>query len=286
MREVDEELAEIKREIIESRGLVIKTNNLTNALSADLKSIAKRQQSYETRMSWNSATAYVVFVLVVFTALKFAWDARLDSVTGETAKQASEIERLRKENRDLEKREEGNARAEAKAQAFYDLIKQNKRVDLVDGFESIKNEPITKAELALFAAAVDRAKNDLARESFQLGQDKTRLQRWQEAATAFEDSMRFKEDSSLAPQVRLGLADAYRHLARPREAVPLLTQVLEGSPDKDQEVEALYLMARCQDDLSSWSDAKNAWRQLLRRFPESHYAGEARLDLAQLTQNH
>ena len=62
----DEELREIKREIIESRGLVIKTNNLTNALSADIKSIAKRQQSYERRISWNSATAYVVFVVVVF----------------------------------------------------------------------------------------------------------------------------------------------------------------------------------------------------------------------------
>ena len=76
MHDVDEELREIKREIIESRGLVIKTNNLTNALSADIKSIAKRQQAYEGRLSWNSATAYVVFVIVVFVALKFMVDAR------------------------------------------------------------------------------------------------------------------------------------------------------------------------------------------------------------------
>ena len=80
MHEVDDELREIKREIIESRGLVIKTNNLTNALSADIKSIAKRQQSYERRISWNSATAYVVFVVVVFAALKLAWDARVDAI--------------------------------------------------------------------------------------------------------------------------------------------------------------------------------------------------------------
>jgi hypothetical protein len=56
MHEVDDELREIKREIIESRGLVIKTNNLTNALSADIKSIAKRQQGYERRLAWNIAT--------------------------------------------------------------------------------------------------------------------------------------------------------------------------------------------------------------------------------------
>ena len=163
MREVDEELAEIKREIIESRGLVIKTNNLTNALSADIKSIAKRQQSYEQRFSWNGATAYIVFVLVVFTALKFAWDARVDSVTAETQQKSAENERLRKENRELEKREEATARAEAKAQAFYELVRQNKRVDVIEGYESVKNEPVTKTELAIFADAVRRARGPSSR---------------------------------------------------------------------------------------------------------------------------
>src|SRR5277367_4620504 len=97
MREVDDELGEIKREIIESRGLVIKTNNLTNALSADLKSIAKRQQSYERRITWNSATAYVIFVVVAFATLKFAWDARVDAIRAETDQKLADNERLRKE---------------------------------------------------------------------------------------------------------------------------------------------------------------------------------------------
>ena len=41
--EIEREIREIKREIIESRGLVIKTNNLTSTLGSDLKSIAKKQ---------------------------------------------------------------------------------------------------------------------------------------------------------------------------------------------------------------------------------------------------
>ena len=40
MRDTDDEIREIKTEIIESRGLIIKTNNLTNSLAADIKSIA------------------------------------------------------------------------------------------------------------------------------------------------------------------------------------------------------------------------------------------------------
>ena len=100
VHEVDEELREIKREIIESRGLVIKTSNLTNSLAADIKSIAKRQQTYERRITWNSATAYIVFVVVVFAALKLAWDARVDQIKGETEQRAQDNDRLRKEARE------------------------------------------------------------------------------------------------------------------------------------------------------------------------------------------
>src|ERR1700750_3126061 len=108
VHEVDEELREIKREIIESRGLVIKTNNLTNALSADLRSIAKRQQSYERRISWNSATAYLV--VVAFAALKCAWDARVDQIRAETEQRGAENDRLRNEVREAQKRDEDRAR--------------------------------------------------------------------------------------------------------------------------------------------------------------------------------
>src|SRR5476649_1990395 len=105
MHEIDDELREIKREIIESRGLVIKTNNLANALSADIKSIAKRQQSYERRLSWNSATAYIVFVVVVFAALKFAVDARVDAIEAKYQHMGEESARLKEEDKLTKDRE-------------------------------------------------------------------------------------------------------------------------------------------------------------------------------------
>ncbi|HPB98940.1 MAG TPA: hypothetical protein PKW66_23655, partial [Polyangiaceae bacterium] len=124
MDDFDDELREIKREIIESRGLVIKTNNLTNALAADIKSIAKRQQGYERRIVWNSATAYVVFVIVVFVALKLAWDARVDAVRAETEQTRAKATRLEAELRDIQQREEERSRADSKAASLYELVRQ------------------------------------------------------------------------------------------------------------------------------------------------------------------
>jgi TolA-binding protein len=286
VQEVDEELREIKREIIESRASVIKTNNLTNALSADIKSIAKRQQTYERRLSWNSATAYIVFVVVVFAALKLAWDARVDQIKAETESRAQDNERLRKEQRDAQKRDEDRARAESRAAQFYDLIRAGKRVELVEQWPQVQKEPLSKAESAMFADAVERARNELAGQLYQQGMDKVRVQRWSDAASAFEESLKYKDDSAIGPSVRLGLSDAYRHLNRQKEAIPILTSLAENAVDKEVHDDALYLLAWCQMDTQAWNDAKNTWRALIRRFPDSKFAAEAKLQLNALNLTH
>ena len=63
------ELEEIKREIVESRSLSIKTNNLVNALASDVKSIAKRHQTQERRLFVNTAAAYAVTIAVILGIL-------------------------------------------------------------------------------------------------------------------------------------------------------------------------------------------------------------------------
>jgi TolA-binding protein len=286
VQEVDEELREIKREIIESRASVIKTNNLTNALSADIKSIAKRQQTYERRLSWNSATAYIVFVVVVFAALKLAWDARIDQIKAETDQRAQDNDRLRKEQREASKRDEDRARAESRAAQFYELVRSGKRNELVEQWEQVRKEPLSKAESAMFADAVERARNDLAGQLYQQGMEKVRVQRWQEAATAFEESLKFKDDSAIGPSVRLGLAESYRHLSRQKDAIPILTVLAENAVDKEVHDDALATLAWCQMDVQAWNDAKNTWRTLIRRFPDSRFAAEAKMQLAQLQLMH
>lgn len=286
MLEVDDELREIRREIIESRGLAIKTNNLANALAADLKSIAKRQQSYERRLGWNSATAYVVFVFVVFAALKFAWDARVDAIKSETEQRSGEIDRLRKESKEVQRRDEERARAEMKAAAFWELVRQGKRAEVIEGFEAIRKEPLTRAEQAAFHDAAEKARAELAVQLYEHGLDKLRVQRWQEAATSFEDALKYREDSALGPTIRLGLAQAYRHLGRQKDAIPLLLRISEGNVDREVQDDALYQLAYCQTELQAWNDAKNSWRSLLRRFPDSHFAPEAKLQLASLSLLH
>jgi TolA-binding protein len=286
MHEVDDELREIKREIIESRGLVIKTNNLTNALSADIKSIAKRQQGYERRLAWNSATAYVVFVVVVFAALKFAVDARVDAIEAQSKHLRDENARMKQDLDDSRQREAERNAAELEAARFYDLVREGRRVDVIKGWEAMKNKPLTKSEVQLFAEAVKKAKVDQATQLYLQGLDSARLQRWQEAAAAFEESLHYDDAASVSPSAKLQLASAYRKLHKQKEAIAILSPLTEEAGDREVLDDALEQLAWCQTEIESYNDAKNTWRTLLRKFPDSHYAPEAKLALTTLSQNH
>ena len=286
MHEVDDELREIKREIIESRGLVIKTNNLTNALSADIKSIAKRQQSYERRIGLNSATAYVVFVVVVLVALKVAVDARVDAIEATSKHLHDENARIKQELDGARQREAERQAAELEAAKFYDLYKQGRRLDLIKGWEAMRTRPLSKAEAMFLADAVEKAKSEQSASLYVQGLDSVRLQRWQEAATSFEESLRFDESSPVASLTKLQLASAYRKLHRQKDAIPLLQQLAESTVDREAQDDALELLAWCQTEIEAYNDAKETWRTLLRKFPDSHYAPEGKLALQTLTLNH
>ena len=286
MHDADEEMREIKREIVESRGLVIKTNNLTNALAADLKSISKRQIAFERRAIWNSAAANALFVVVVIGVVKVAWDSRVDSVQAETKGAREKGAKLETDLRDASRRSAERVKAEGAAAAFYELVRAERRQEVIDGFDALRKEPITRAELAYFTDAVDRARSELSIRSYQQGLDHARTGRWHEAAVSFEDAIRQKDSASHVPSARLQLARAYRKLSRQRDAVPILTQLSEASPDKEIMDDATMLLAECLVDIQAWNDAKSTLRSFIRRFPDSRLLNDARMALADLNVKH
>jgi TolA-binding protein len=286
MNDFDDELREIKREIVESRGLIIKTNNLTNALAADLKGISKRQMGYERRAFWNSASANLLFVVVVIGVVKLAWDARVDAVQTETKGARDRITKYETDLKDIQQRLDARAKAESDAAAFYELIRAERRQEVIEGFEALRKAQLTRAEIAFFTDAVEEARSELSIKSYQTGLDHMRTGRWHEAAVAFEDAIRQKETASHTPSARLNLARAYRKLNRQRDAIPILMTLSEASPDREVMDDATFLLAECLLDIQAWNDAKTTLRAFIRRFPDSPYINDARLALADVSLRH
>jgi len=286
MEEFDEELREIKREIIESRGLIIKTNNLTNALAADLKSIGKRQQHFERRAFWNSAAANVLFVVVVIGVVKFAWDARVDAVERETRQARAQIGQMEGELKRLRAAQEQRARGEAAAAAFYELIRSGKERELIEAFENVRKEDLSRAELAYFRDEVEKVRSELSVKAYHEGLEASRAGRWHEAVVSFEEALRYDDSATHAPSAQLNLARGYRQLNRQRDAIPILVKLSEASADTEILDDAMFLLSECLIDIQAWNDAKTTLRNFIRRYPKSSYINDAKMALADLSVKH
>lgn len=277
MREADEEIREIKKEIIESRGLVIKTSNLVNSLAADIKSIAKRQAGYERRFNWNSGVAYVLFTALVFAGLKLASDAQIREIESNQEELSQTVRELRQELAEETRRAEQRRRAEAKAAEFYELIRQQKREEVVEGYEQIRSEAqLSRAEAAFFRDMVDRFRLDLSVAAYQEGLDLMRTGRYAEAAEKLQQSIDYAEHGSHIPAVKYHRARALRRLDRQSEAMVLAQSVVDQETDPELQDDAMWLYSQCAEELEQIDEARNALRTILRRWPRSEYVADAR----------
>lgn len=281
-RDVEEEFREIKREIIESRGLIIKSSNLTSALSADVKSIARRQVGYERRITVNSATAYVLFVVVIFAGIKLWLDASLRERDAELRALRRAEEQSRRELAVAVREKDDRAALDARAQAFYDLVRDGRQQEVVESWEQLRRERLSAVELAMFQDVVDRFRTNLSVVAYQRGLEHARMARYAEAGESYEEALRLKDDAGHIPFVRIAQADALRHLGRQREAIVMLQAVADGN-DREAADDALFKMSQCQVDLQLFGDARTTLRTLLRRFPYGTVANEARNYLFQLS---
>jgi TolA-binding protein len=282
MREADEEIREIKKEIIESRGLIIKTNNLVNSLAADIKSIAKRQAGYERRFNWNSAVAYTLFTALVFIGLKLASDAQISEIESNQEDLESTVGELQRELGEETRRAELRSRAETKAARFYDLIRQQKRQEVVDGFADIRELQLSRAEAAFFSDVVDRFRLDLSVQAYQDGLDLMRTGRYAEAAEEFKNAIDFAEHGAHIPGVKYHRARALRQLNRQSEAMILAQEVVEQDIDPELQDDAMWLYSQCAEELDQIDEARNALRTILRRWARSEYVPDARRHLGEL----
>jgi len=283
MREADEEIREIKKEIIETRGLIIKTNNLANSLSADIKTIAKRQAGYERRFTWNGAVAYALFATLVFVGLKLALDAKVAGIEDERGVLRRQRDEAQTQLSASLRRAEERERALVRAAELYDLVRQNKRREALEGYDAVARLQLSPVEARVFRDAVDRFELDLSMEVYRTGLNALRTERYAEAAEAFEESIRLAAEAPHVAEVRLQLAEALRRLGRQAEAIVLLRSLLGREQSSELHDDATWLLSFCTEELGQVEEARQELRNLLRHWPRSPFADGARRRLSQLS---
>lgn len=284
MREVDEEIREIKKEIIESRGLVIKTNNIANTLGADIKTIAKRQAAHERRAWWNSVASYALLGGLCLFGFRLLLDASVREIELEKEALQQEVKRLRGSLEQEVQRAEKRTQAETKAMQFLELVQAQRRAEAVERFRELETEQLSPAERALFRDIVTRFNAELSAAAYQTGLELLRAGRLGDAAERFETSLRLDEHAAHAARARYQLAEVDRQLGKYAQAKLEVERVLEQSSDRDVHAPATLLLARILDELGDTDGARAQLRKLLSKWPHTSVLVEARQLLAALNE--
>jgi tetratricopeptide (TPR) repeat protein len=283
MRDVEDEVREIKKEIVESRGLIIKTNNLVNALGADIKSIAKRQAGYERRFKWDSGIALAVIGVLTFAGLKLYYDAQMASYRSDMNNAETAAEELRLDLGDEVRRTSGRASAAAKAERYYELIRVRKRAEVVRQYPAMSKEALSPVEAAVFRDFEQQFRQDLSLEVYKKGLVLAEGRKYADAIKSFEQAIELDPNGSHVPAIRSALAFALRKDGRPAEALVLAQQVAQQETDTALQPDGWWLTALSARDLGDLDTSRDALRILINKWPRSALSRDARPMLRAVT---
>jgi TolA-binding protein len=283
MRDVDDEVRQIKKEIVESRGLIIKTNNLVNALGADIKSIAKRQAGYERRLNWNSGVAIAVIGVLSFVGLKLYFDAQTAGLRSDKADAEGKAEALVRDLEDEVQRSSDRGVAAGKAASYYELIRERNRAEVVRQYPAISKEALSPAEAAMFRDVEQQFRQELSLEAFQKGLASVAAKKPDDAIRRFEQAIELDPSGTHIPKTKLNLALVLRKEKRTSEALVLAEQVARQSVDADVQPDGWFLVAQCARDLDDLDTARTALKTLINKYPRSALSREARPFLRAVT---
>jgi len=283
MRDVDEEVRQIKKEIVESRGLIIKTNNLVNTLGADIKSIAKRQAGYERRLNWNSGVAIAVIGVISFAGLKLYFDAQTGGMRSEMSAAEITVEELRGDLGDEVRRASDRATAATKAAKYYDLIRGRKRAEVVQGYPAMAKEALSAAEAAVFRDVEQQFRQDLSLDAYQKGLASVDSKKYTDGIKRFEEAIELHPNGSQIPAVRHALALALRKEKRSAEALVFAQQVADQTTDGALQPDGWWLVALCARDVGDLDTSRDALKLLIKKWPRSALSRDARPLLREVT---
>ena len=280
--DVDRELAEIRKEVIESRNLVIKTDNLLKSLHAEVKGVGKRQEDFERRQWFSSAGAYTLFVVVVVAASLVVAAVRGSAAKSEKARLQKSIDELTAK---LEKENGERQLVQSASRSAADAYRQMTTAqgdDRLKGADALAKVDVSRLSPLERQAATDRAneaRKEIGQESLERGKAAFRKS---DMKTATRELGRFlamspPDDEAVEASYYLGVA--YNLSKRYDEAVPLLARfVAEDKKAKSRDY-AMLLLAHSYEQTGELDKAAQTVREALSAYPHSDFGNQFRTRL-------
>ena len=267
-------LEEIRREVVESRNMTIKTDNALKTLHAELKLVSTQQDAFQTRTWFSTGAAYLVFAALCVAGVVVISNTRAAGANAEK-------ERLQKEVTELTGTiDKLKADATTLSAAEQSALQVYRQMTTLPGEERLKGidalQKIDQSRLSTFSKLVlqDRAvllRKEVGGAVLEKGKAAFRRQDWPETISQLSRFLSMDPVPEDAIDTSFYLGNAYFQSRKFDEAIKHLTRFTDGDKRAKLRDFAMVMLMQSYDMTGAKDQAVATAKEAFTTYPSSDF---------------
>ncbi|MFN0064497.1 MAG: tetratricopeptide repeat protein [Myxococcaceae bacterium] len=277
--ELDRELADIRREVIESRNLVIKNDNLLKNLHAELKAVGKRQEDFQKKQIWSSAFAYALFAILAGAAAVGYSTARVSGASDEASrlqKAVTDLTAQLEQARDGASKDQLSRKAASEVYKMMTQLPGEERIKGIDALAKIDAARLSPLEKQVLDERAGGLRVELGQASFERGKTAFRRNEFQRAAEELTRFMAMNPSTADQLEAAFYLGSALSQLRRHDQAIPHLQRFVKEDRRSKVRDYGMLMLATSYEATGQLDKAAETARDALGTYPESQFGPQFR----------
>ncbi|WP_063934847.1 tetratricopeptide repeat protein [Archangium violaceum] len=281
--EQNKELSEIRKEVIEARNLVIKTDSLLKNLHAEVKAIGKRHEDLQKRQWISSGVAYAIFAALCVAGAVMVSSAKSSGATAERERLEKAVAELTtqldKQRTELTATQTSQRQA-AEVFRLMTTLPGDERLKGVDELVKLDTSKLTQLERHALNDKAAQLRREIGDAALERGKAAFRRN---DMKTAIEEITRFVAMNPPAEQLvetSFFLGVAYNNEKKHEQAVPQLTRYIESDRKAKNRDYAMLLLAQSLQETNQLEKAVQMVNDGVTQHPASEYISQFRGRLA------
>ncbi|MGV3619780.1 MAG: tetratricopeptide repeat protein [Archangium sp.] len=272
--ELTKVLEDIRREVVESRNMTIKTDNALKLLHAELKTVSTQQDAFQKRTWFSTGAAYVLFSALCVGGVIVISNARASAANAER-------ERLEKQVVDLNATiEKLKSEASASLAAEQSALQVYRQMTTLPGEERLKGidalSKLDQSKLSPFSKLVlqDRAvllRKEVGGAVLEKGKSAFRRQDWAETINQLNRFLTMDPLPEDAIDASFYLGNAYFQSRKFDEAIKHLTRFADGDKRAKLRDFAMVMLMQSYDMTGGKEQAVAIAKEALSTYPSSDF---------------
>lgn len=272
--DLDRSLDEVRREVIESRNLVIKTDNLLKNLHAELKAVSKRQEDFQKRQWISSAAAYLAFAALAAVGATAITSARTQAAQAERERLERQLSEVTEKSEKQRAEVQAAQAAERAAAEVYRLLTSGTTDERFKGIDALAKLDQAKTAPFVWRVLEDRAqllRKEVSSAALERGRSAFRRQEWERAADELKRVVAVNPADEDALEASYFLGNALLQLKKSEEAIAHLQRFIDG--DKKSKIRdfAMLLLVQALDAVGQKDKAVEVAREALGTYPGTEF---------------